>query len=260
MLKISLQVHIPYHVLINRLEDILEEGINPEIYLDGEWLDGVNPSRFEEIRKRLLERGLTITLHGPYVHLNPGSMDESIRLRTVEKYRRIFDIAGYLKPRTVVLHGGYDEKRFRGEKDRWLEQSLRTWDEFVKRAEELQTVIAVENVFERKPDTLRTLVESIDSPYFRCCLDSGHINIFSRVPLEEWFEEIGEFTEEVHLHDNNGTNDDHLPVGDGSIDFPLFFDLLREHTNDPIYTIEIHGEEVLFRGLRAVERFLSDRG
>ncbi|MEJ2306651.1 MAG: TIM barrel protein [candidate division WOR-3 bacterium] len=31
----------------------------------------------------------------------------------------------------------------------------------------------------------------------------------------------------VHLHDNNGENDDHLPVGKGNIDFESFFDSIK---------------------------------
>ena len=32
---------------------------------------------------------------------------------------------------------------------------------------------------------------------------------------------------ELHLHDNNGVSDDHLPLGAGNIDFERFFEAVR---------------------------------
>ena len=88
-----------------------------------------------------------------------------------------------------------------------------------------------ENIFEEAPETLRMLVKEINSPNLGVCFDTGHFNLFSKVPLEKWFEEIGDNIIEVHLHDNTGSNDDHLGIGDGNIDFDLFFSLLK---NSPL--------------------------
>jgi sugar phosphate isomerase/epimerase len=75
--------------------------------------------------------------------------------------------------------------------------------------------------------------------------------------MSEWFEAIGERVVELHIHDNNGRRDEHLPIGDGRIDFKEFFGLVARHSNDPIFTIEPHGEEALQRGLKALEPYLG---
>jgi sugar phosphate isomerase/epimerase len=251
-----IQVHIPYRMLCKRLEEVVSAGLNPEIFLDGITLDHVTSGELREVSEVFHANGRTITVHGPYMDLSPGGADEKVRLATVDRYRQTFEAAKELRPRAVVLHGGYDERRFDGDVSLWLGQSLKTWPEFIKEAERLNTVIAVENIFDDGPAPLKALVESLSSPNFRICLDAGHLKLFSEASMEEWFSEIGGFIAEVHIHDNRGKIDDHLPLGDGIIDFQLFFRLLKNHTRDPIYTIELHGEEVLWRGVKALRKYL----
>ncbi len=76
--------------------------------------------------------------------------------------------------------------------------------------------------------------------------------------MEEWFKTLGPYVAEVHMHDNKGGADEHLPIGEGSIDFRLFLSLIREHCPCPVLTIEPHGEEMLKRGIKAVEDLLTE--
>ena len=253
----KIQVHVPYPVLLERLDDVLEMGINPEVYIDGRFLDEADAKDLKTIRDEFAKRSLRVTMHGPYIDMNPGSPDENQRRRTEERYERVFEVVSDLRPKNVVLHAGYSERRYRGDAGLWLEQSLKTWPRLVKEAERLNTTIAAENIFEKTPDTLKMLVARIDSPNFRVCIDSGHLKIFSKVRIEEWFRELGPFIAEVHIHDNFGKNDDHLPVGEGSIDFESFFRYLKAYSKDPVYTIEPHGEGMIERSLKAVRKFID---
>ncbi|MFQ5736393.1 MAG: sugar phosphate isomerase/epimerase family protein [Thermodesulfobacteriota bacterium] len=250
------QVHVPYPILLERLGEVLAERINPEVYMDGAALENASASDLERIRRELAAAGLRITMHGPYMNVNPGSSNEETRLHTVDRYAKTFEAASVLRPVNIVLHAGYDAGRFRGGPAQWMEQSMKTWPRFVRRAEDLGVTIAAENIFETGPSTLKALVRELGSPNFRVCLDSGHLSVFSGVPLEEWFRELGPDIAEVHLHDNRGGADEHLPIGEGVIDFPLFFRLLERYASGPVYTIEPHGEEVMRRAIKAVRAYL----
>lgn len=241
---------------MDRFDSVLWDGICPEVYLDGGGLDSALPEDLRRIREEFAARGQGVTMHGPYSEINPGSANEEIRERTVLRFKRVFEVLEDLRPMTVVLHAGYSERKFRGDEALWLSQSLKTWPPFVKEAERLGVVIAVENIFEKTPRTLKALVDSIGSPNFGVCIDSGHLNVFSTVEMEEWFSALGPRIAEVHIHDNNGSADDHLPVGEGQIDFPLFFSLLEKYAADPVYTIEPHGDEVMRRAIKAIRKFL----
>lgn len=252
----AFQVHVPYIELLARLDRFLDRKINPEVYLDGDALDCASGSDLRMIRDEFKRNSLTVTMHGPYLGINPGSADEAIRLSTEKRYERVFEVAEDLRPRNIVLHAGYHERKFHGDSRHWLDQSMKTWPRFVKEAERVDTIIAAENIFEKTPSTLKALADEINSPSFRVCVDSGHLSVFSSVPIEDWFKELGPYLAEVHLHDNNGVADEHLPLGEGSIDFKTYFNLIERYAPQAVYTIEPHGEDETRRSIEAIKKFL----
>ncbi len=252
-----LQVHVPYATLAAKLDEVIRAGFNPEIFIDGADLDRIVPDDLLRVRRAMDAKGRTVTVHGPYMDMSPGGGDEKMRLATSERFRQTFAAAALLGAGTVVLHGGYDERRFDGDDSFWLDRSLRTWPEFIREAERLKMTIAVENIFEGEPGPLKALMESFRSPHFGICLDAGHMNLFSTVPMREWFVELGGFIAELHIHDNRGQMDEHLPVGEGEIDFHCFFSLVEQYTRDPVFTIEPHGgESGVRRAVAALARYL----
>ena len=76
--------------------------------------------------------------------------------------------------------------------------------------------------------------------------------------MEEWFDVLGKHIKAVHLHDNFKKSDDHLAIGDGEINFDLFFQLIKHYGTDPIYTIEPHKVEDLERSLQACRNYLIE--
>lgn len=254
--KKIVQVHVPYQVLVARLAEFIGDGINPEIFMDRADLDAASPVELERVSVALSSAGLRVTMHGPYSGVNPGSADEPVRLHTMDVYEKAFEAASILKARNIVLHAGYSEGRSKGGVKAWMAQSMKTWPRFAGLAEETGVTIAAENIFEKEPSTLKALVEAVGSSNFRVCLDAGHLSVFSRVPFEDWFRALGPHIAEVHLHDNNAGADEHLPLGEGTIDFPLFFHLLSLYATEPVYTIEPHGDAVTKRAIKAVKAYL----
>jgi len=61
---------------------------------------------------------------------------------------------------------------------------------------------------------------------------------------------------EIHIHDNHGLTDEHLPPGEGQIDFELLFKLLKRFAPDALWTIEAHSQDRLERAFAAVGRYL----
>jgi sugar phosphate isomerase/epimerase len=247
--------HIPYLFLRDNLPLILERRINPEVFLPADVLDNLIPEELAAMADALARNGRHCTIHGPFMDLNPGSAEPLLRQATMHRFHQALDAAAILKPRVMVLHPGYDKWRYGSAQDIWLSNSLESWRQVVERAEKIGCVIAVENIFEDEPATIRALLEEIDSPWLRHCFDVGHWNLFASVGLEEWFAELGAFIAEAHIHDNQGQKDDHAAIGEGNIDFPLFFRLMKEYAPDAIWTIEAHSREALEKALVSVTRY-----
>ena len=62
---------------------------------------------------------------------------------------------------------------------------------------------------------------------------------------------------EMHIHDNRGLRDDHLPAGEGAINFHGVLLAAADAGANPILTIEPHRREHFFRGVAALRGLLS---
>jgi len=249
-------VHVPYLFLRDNLSLIIERRINPEIFLPADVLDGLIPEELTAIAEALATNGQETTIHGPFMDLNPGSTEPLLRQATMRRFHQALDAAAILKPRVMVLHPGYDKWRYGDSQDSWLKQSIDSWQEVLARVRSIGCIIAVENIFEEEPSTLRALLEAIDSPLVRHCFDVGHWNLFAKTGMEEWFAELGGFIAETHIHDNRGEGDDHAPLGEGNIDFDLFFRLMEQYAPDAAWTIEAHSRAALERSLVNIRKYV----
>jgi sugar phosphate isomerase/epimerase len=255
-MRSDIHAHVPYSRLAEHLEYIVANRINPEVFFSAQVLDHVIWEELSAQARILHSAGLATTIHAPFLDLNPGALDPCIREVTQKRFRQVFQAAEQLKPRVIVFHPGYDELRYGSNRLEWLKNSIDFWGEFVPRARETGSLIAVENIFEKEPSTLRALLEAIDDPCFRHCFDVGHWNMFTTVTLEEWFAELGPFIAEAHIHDNHGRDDEHLPIGEGQIDFDLLFGLLRRHAPEAVCTVEAHSVERMERALKTIRNYI----
>jgi sugar phosphate isomerase/epimerase len=65
--------------------------------------------------------------------------------------------------------------------------------------------------------------------------------------MKVWLEALGERLFEMHIHDNRGKYDEHLPVGDGNIRYEEIFRITMGKKF--IFTLEPHKIEDLKRSI-----------
>jgi sugar phosphate isomerase/epimerase len=252
-----IHTNVPYGMLLQRIQFAIENRIHPEIYFSGDDLDSCDEKEAKHLAETLDQHGLEKTFHAPFMDLSPGGVDRRIKEVTLNRFSKVMELAEFFKPKTIVFHGGYEKWKFDGNVALWLESSLQTWRPLVKKAEERKLILAIENVFEESPDPIQRLLKTVDSSSLRFCFDTGHQHVFSKTPLSLWFEALEKYFVEVHLHDNHKEMDEHLPIGEGEIDFDQFFHLLSQYHLNPILTIEPHEEAHLWRGLEAIKKYIN---
>ena len=116
-------------------------------------------------------------------------------------------------------------------------------------------MICVENSQDVDPTPLWTLMRRVTDERVRVCLDIGHANC-SNSPLEEWFERLGPYIAYLHLSDNMGSFDDHLPLGGGTVDWRTADSLWRRLGRTVPATLEVGGTE----GVEASLAYLANSG
>ncbi len=246
-----LHVHVPCGQLERLLPLLIDQRLQPEIAFKWPDLDR-SFAEIGEWSRKLADAGLAVTVHAPFMDLNPGAIDPLIRDTTRRRFDRTLQLAGLFNARQVVFHPGFFRWHYGGRDELWIEASLRFWPELIAQAAAQQCRLALENIFEEYPDTLQTLLDEIDSPWLGHCFDIGHWHLFGKVTLEDWFKALGPHLHHLHLHDNHGDRDAHLAAGEGSADFAGLFRLLDRQELRPTATLEIHNQESLLRAIPTI--------
>ena len=153
------------------------------------------------------------TLHAPFNELFPCAIDPRARALAAGRFRESIALAKRYGAEKVVIHGGYNPKMYY---PCWYtEQSAIFWKEFLR--EDPGVDIVLENVLEEEPESLLGIVRAVDSPRLGLCLDVGHANAYSSVPVPDWLEKLAPYLRHFHLHNNDRSADTHAPLDAGSI-------------------------------------------
>jgi len=233
-------------------------GVGPEIYFSGSTLDRLTPESAGAVAESLRSAGIaTTTFHAPFNDLCPGARDEEIRRVTVRRLRQAISLAPLFRPLGIVMHGGYSDWLFDFNAEAWLAEAKRTFSEVAEAAEGAGVDVYLENVFDDVPDHLLRLRAAVGSRRLGICFDAAHAVLFSRLPVQKWLAAFGPDVREMHIHDNRGLRDDHLPAGEGSINFRGLLLAAGDAGATPILTVEPHREDHFQRSVASLRTILA---
>ncbi len=171
----------------------------------------------EQIGKWLAECGLQLLdLHGSAGREKRwASPREYERLAGVELVRNRIEMTAQLGGDVVIMHVPGDSKSLP------VRKSL---EELEASARAAGVRIAIENG--KNFDVLEQLLSEYDAGYLGLCYDSGHGNLIGTGLLR--LEALKERLISVHLHDNDGSRDQHMIPFSGSVDWPQLVRIIAE--------------------------------
>ena len=162
----------------------------------------------------------------------PLSICEVERVRRIEamdELKRVIDVADDLPYARLILHmGGPRETADPRKRD----AAFSSLEHLILHARHAGLTICVENTTSEMgdPSSLRSFVDETRLSGLRFNFDIGHAHL-TEFPederLEKSFSPLRDLVSSVHLHDNHGERDEHLPPYDGTIDWPAAIKLLQ---------------------------------
>jgi sugar phosphate isomerase/epimerase len=219
-----------------------------EIVAEGEHLPAAIAADVEEA---MSTHPLKFTVHAPLSDINIGTLNPGIRREVLDQLVEVVDISHRLGIERVTMHPGFLSPITFGRKELAIEAVLSSVEEIDKRTEGTDVLKCIENMpgffitLFSEPEEILDLIEGTS---FRLCLDVGHANTTGNlIEFLECWEKFGS----VHVHDNRGKSDEHLPLGSGEIDFPMVFSKLRDYRGD--YVVESRSVEEGLAGKRFIE-------
>ncbi len=181
------------------------------------------------------------TMHGAFLDITIHSDDPDIRRISQKRIYQCMDIADKLGIRGVVFHTN-TIPNFRSQfyLDNWLKRNEEFYREVTAKYPYIE--IFIENMFDESPEDLAGLAEHMkDVANFGVCFDYAHANIFGHnISLKTWVHTLLPYTRHIHINDNDGFNDQHAAIGQGSINWQEYKCLVggyeRTHKSDDTKT------------------------
>ncbi|HOJ42672.1 MAG TPA: sugar phosphate isomerase/epimerase family protein [Syntrophorhabdaceae bacterium] len=247
-------INIPYKIVSENLKRIKELDVGVEVYTENNLLDEISMDEVKELGKNLTAHGIEATVHAPFMDLSPGGYDKAIKRISIDRIKKAVDVAHHINAKGIVCHPGYDKWRFDGNEQFWLESSIETWNEVLSHAGGEMEVM-LENIFEETPSTFIALFGYFRDKNLYFCFDTGHFNLFSKLDLDEWLLPLKNKIREMHIHDNHGQSDEHLPLGRGTFPFRELKSFIR-NTSNIRFTTEFHNEIYAVESIKMLKAFL----
>lgn len=213
-------------------------------------------------RHRELLKGISpISVHGPFFDLVATSMDPLIVEVARSRHLSAMEAASSLGAEFYVAHTNYTPViRNPGYREGWTGRMLDFWLPLADRAAEAGMTICFENLWEPTPEVQLELLESARHDNMKATLDNGHVLVFSHLGSDEWVRRLGEYIVHMHLHDNGGETDQHLPAGQGIEDWGALLAAVSECAPEAVLVAESGSLAASARSMEMIRAELDGSG
>lgn len=203
----------------------------------------------DEVTRTLTENGLDLVVHLPY-RLDPGSPHPKAREGALSELEAAIDVAVELGAKKAIVHAASD-----AESKHWGTETLQSTvfsalDRLASYGRDRGLEVCAENL--KGICTASNFPELFDRTPMAACLDTGHAYATgTHGPAQaDLIREYPDRISHIHLNDTRLESDDeHLPVGMGQIDFTAIGHALHETNWTGTCCHEIYAFDLASRSL-----------
>lgn len=208
------------------------------------------------IRELLDGHDLACQVHSPICDWNPAALSDRLREASIKETMANIVAAEEIGAKVVTVHPGLSSMAVAGMEARAVERArsaMRALDRF---AAGHDLTLAIENMpavpyFLGR--TAEQLAEIVDGTDLGVCFDIGHANTTGQI--DAMIDLLGDRIVNIHIHDNHGSRDEHLTIGEGDIDFGRVIGRLGGYRGN--WIIESKSFESGVQSLSVLEKMLS---
>jgi len=191
--------------------------------------------------KSILPDGIKRYLHAPFWDLCLGSANEKIAEVTRFFFDYAYEIGDELGCTGITVHHGYVPGT--SHPPNWIKRSVAYWESFF--TAHLGTInMFMENQCEQNPETLVGIVDGYANGRLGVNLDIGHAHCNNALPVVQWIQQLGGRIQYVHLHQNNGTDDEHLGLRKGNLPILEALSALNKYAPDAVWALECNLDDM----------------
>jgi sugar phosphate isomerase/epimerase len=242
-------MNFPVKPILDELEAISELGFDYlELTMDP---PQAHYSIIRKQKKRLLKaldrKQMKLVCHLPsFVYT--ADLTHGLRKASLNEVIKSLEVAAELGCLKAVLHPSYIMGLGIFVLDQAREYALESLEAIMEKADQLDLLICLENLFPKA----HSLVEPEDFadifvkfPNLKMTLDTGHAHIEDTEGKRavKFIERFPDRIEHIHVSDNFGEADNHLPVGAGTVNFNEIVKALKGIGYDNTITLEVFSKD-----------------
>ncbi len=192
----------------------------------------LNDENLIQLREIIETTNLYLTIHLPFSDMNLAGLNPGIHDEVMRQMRYYLNIASELTE-IAVLHPGYLSPYGSQVPDKAWDKNIESIQKLCDFAADRGILIAVENmpdipkIFGRKPDEMLEMLRQVNRDNLVMTLDVGHANTMGLV--DDFVDKCFPSVKHIHIHDNNGAYDQHLPLGKGAIEWGKLQEKLSDY-------------------------------
>lgn len=198
------------------------------------------------------------SFHAPFAnHIDITAIDDATRERSVKEMFTAAEAAAELGVRHFVIHPGPEHDSIPDdERLQRMKMAADSLNKLAHRCRQLEIRLVLENMlphlfFGRARDVL-WILGALDATDVGICLDTGHAYLSG--DLRTVAHKLSGHLWMIHASDNNGTFDDHLPPGQGKIDWSALMRQLSQLAFSGTIILEIAGGRAIDVTLKDARR------
>jgi sugar phosphate isomerase/epimerase len=192
----------------------------------------------EKVKKLLEKYKLSAIGHTAW-YLPIGSPSKLLREAAVLEAKRYFEVFAKLNIKYVTIHANWPPGMFSAKEG--IKFQVQTLKKLVNEAKKYGISILYEPI-DTPNDNIENISEILKQvPELYLHIDIGHSNLYGRKP-EQFIKKFHKKLKHIHLHDNNGISDLHLPIGTGNVDWENTIKVLKKCYRGTI-TLEIFSRD-----------------
>ncbi len=227
----------PFNRMVKRLGTMDTRYI--EILDDG--THELDKKRVATLKEAAKSYSLEFSLHAPFVDINIASPSKSMLGASKKRLKQSMAYANALDAKLWVFHPGAKTGIGQFYPGGDWKQNIQSVKELYKTAEGLGLNIALENlpakyyIFMSKAEDFTRFYREINLPV-GIAMDLGHANLEGQI--EPFFNVLADKIVHIHASDNDGSDDQHLGIGKGKIDYDWLAQTLKKMGYDKSVIVE----------------------
>ncbi len=219
------------------------------------------------IRKSMLMRfkdllssyNFILGVHAPYADVNLASLNPFISSSARRVLSWCIRVSDYLEADYLISHMGMFPSDYpRRLRRKALDNLIRVLRTMAQRANDSNVDLLVENSPKDDGSNIGSTIEEIRHICLRSglnvALDLGHANTMGS--LLDYVNELHDIMKVIHIHDNDGERDLHLPLGRGNLMVSSCLRLLRRFRYEGPLILQVRDLRGLIRSVRRLRNLI----